>query len=198
MKVVAFNGSPRKGGNTETMIRKVFEALEARGIETEMVQVGGNVVRGCNACYKCFDNKDGKCVIDGDIVNDCIEKMAAADGIILGSPTYFADITPELKALIDRSGLVCRASDNLLRRKVGAAVVAVRRGGSIHAFDSINHFFLIEEMIVPGSSYWNMGFGKDKGEVAGDEEGMATMTTLGENMAWLLEKLGAASDGSGP
>ena len=195
MKVVAFNGSPRKGGNTETMIRKVFEALQARSIETEMVQVGGNAVRGCNACYECFENKDGKCVIDDDMVNDCIEKMAEADGIILGSPTYFAGITPELKALIDRAGLVCRASDNLLRRKVGAAVVAVRRGGEIHAFDSINHFFLIGEMIVPGSSYWNMGFGMDKGEVAGDEEGMQTMTTLGENMAWLLEKL-AAGEGA--
>ena len=197
MKVVAFNGSPRKGGNTATLIQKVFEALAGRGIETEMVQLGGNAVRGCNACYKCFENKDGKCVIDGDIVNDCIEKMVAADGIILGSPTYFADITPELKALIDRSGLVCRASDNLLRRKVGAAVVAVRRGGEIHAFDSMNHFFLISEMIVPGSNYWNMGFGMDKGEVAADEEGMGTMTTLGENMAWLLEKLGAPSHGSG-
>ena len=126
---------------------------------------------------------------DDDVFNECLSKMRQADGIILASPTYVSDVTPEIKALIDRACLVNRASAEFLRRKVGAAVVAVRRGGEIHAFDSLNHFFLISEMVVPGSSYWNMGFGREKGQVLDDEEGLRTMKTLGENMAWTLKKL---------
>jgi multimeric flavodoxin WrbA len=190
MKVVAFNGSPRKDGNTVCLIKHVFEALKAEGIETEMVQVGGNLIHGCTACYQCREKKDCRCVIKNDIVNDCIAKMRQADGIILASPTYFADVTPELKALIDRAGFVSMANGGLLKRKVGAAVIAVRRGGAIHAFDTINHLFLISEMIIPGSCYWNVGTGREKGEVENDEEGIRTMQVLGENMAWLLKKLG--------
>jgi multimeric flavodoxin WrbA len=189
MKVVAFSGSARKDGNTAVLVREVLTVLENEGIETELVQLSGETVRGCIACYQCYERKDNRCAVTGDVVNDCIEKMIAADGIILASPTYFADITSELKALIDRSGMVGRANGNLYRRKVGAAVVAVRRGGAVHAFDSINHFFLIGEMIVPGSNYWNLGFGKEKGEVRQDEEGMHTMRQLGENMAWLMKKV---------
>ena len=191
MKVVAFNGSPRKEGNTAALIKHVFAELEKEGIETEIVQVGGKSIHGCIACGKCSENKDRKCVIDKDIVNECIEKMIDADGIILASPTYFADLTPELKALIDRAGFVSGANDGLLRRKVGAAVVAVRRAGSIHVFDSINHFFTISQMIIPGSSYWNMGMGLAEGDVEKDEEGIRTMQVLGQNMAWLLKKLNA-------
>jgi multimeric flavodoxin WrbA len=191
MKVVAFNGSPRKDGNTATLIRHVLDELEREGTETETVHIGGKTIHGCTACGKCFENKDKKCVIDKDIVNDCIEKMLEADGIILASPTYFADLTPELKALIDRAGFVSKANGELFRRKVGAAVVAVRRAGSIHAFDSINHFFTISQMIIPGSSYWNMGIGLSEGEVEKDEEGVRTMEVLGQNMAWLLKKLNA-------
>ena len=189
MKVVAFNGSPRKNGNTSILIRQVLSVLEDKGIGVETVQVGGKPIRGCIACFKCMENKNGKCVVDKDMLNDCVDRMAAADGIILGSPTYFACMSPEIKALIDRSGMVSRANDMMFRRKVGAAVVAVRRAGSVHTFDSINHFFTIGEMIVPGSSYWNMGFGREKGEVNDDAEGLAVMKTLGENMAWLLEKI---------
>jgi len=189
LKVVAFNGSPRKDGNTSRLLRHVFAALEKHGVQTELVQLGGKAIHGCTACMRCFKNQDGRCVLTGDPVNVCIAKMRAADGVILASPTYFADITPELKALIDRAGFVAGANDNFLRRKVGAAVIAVRRGGAIHAFDSINHFFLIRQMIVPGSCYWNMGIGRDKGEVEDDAEGVRTMTVLGENMAWLLKKL---------
>ena len=189
MKVVAFNGSARKDGNTAILINKVFEELHTEGIETEMMQLSGSTVRGCIACYKCFANKDKRCAVTGDIVNDCIAKMVEADGIIFGSPTYFAGITSETKALMDRSGMVARANGNMFRRKAGVAVVAVRRGGAIHAFDSINHFFLISEMVIPGSSYWNVGIGREIGEVAKDEEGMGTMTTLGKNMAWLLKKM---------
>ena len=191
MKAVAFNGSARKDGNTAIMIREVLGELEKEGIETEMVQFAGKTIRGCTACGKCYDNLDRRCVVSGDIVNECIEKMTEADGIILGSPTYFADVTAELKALIDRAGFVARANSNMFRRKVGAAVVAVRRAGSIHAFDTINHFFQISQIIVPGSIYWNIGIGRGKGEVADDEEGMETMRILGENMAWLLKKTNA-------
>ncbi|WP_440954259.1 flavodoxin family protein [Methanosarcina sp. Mfa9] len=189
MKVVAFNGSPRKEGNTAKLIGHVFSELEKEGIETEMVQLGGKSIHGCIACMKCFENKDKKCVIEKDIVNDCIAKMAEADGIILATSTYFADLTPEIKALIDRAGMVAVANDALFKRKVGAAVVAVRRAGSIHAFDSINHFFTISQMIIPGSSYWNMGIGFEEGDVENDEEGIQTMETLGQNMAWLLKKI---------
>ena len=189
LSVVAFNGSPRPAGNTAILLRHVCQALEAQGIKTEQVQVGGKLLHGCCACYQCFKNKDGRCVQDDDGVNGWIAQMRAADGIILASPTYFADITPELKALIDRAGFVAGANDQFLKRKVGAAVLAVRRAGSVHAFDTINHFFLIRQMIVPGSCYWNLGIGRDPGEVERDDEGVRTMTVLGENMGWLLKAL---------
>ena len=188
MKVLAFNGSPRKDGNTARLIQQVFGALQQEGIATEMVQVGGLLLHGCKACYQCRKLQNGRCVQDDDPVNGWIEQMRQADGLILASPTYFADLTPELKALIDRAGFVGRAGDNFFRRKVGAAVVAVRRAGGIHVFDSINHFFLINEMLVPGASYWNIGYGRERGEVEKDEEAMRTMTTLGANMAWLLKR----------
>jgi multimeric flavodoxin WrbA len=189
MKVVAFNGSARKDGNTAILIRKVFSELEAEGIDTELVQLAGKTIRGCTACRKCYENKDGRCAVDDDVANECIKKMTEADGIILGSPTYFSDLTTEMKALIDRAGYVARANSHMLKHKVGASVVAVRRAGGIHAFDSINHFFLIGQMFVVGSSYWNVGIGLAKGDVEKDDEGMETMQTLGKNMAWLLKKM---------
>ncbi|MBN2329825.1 MAG: flavodoxin family protein [Candidatus Omnitrophica bacterium] len=191
MKVVAFNGSARKDGNTAIMVNYVLRELESEGIETELIQFSGKSIRGCLACYSCFEKKNQRCSNTSDIGNECIEKIIEADGVILASPTYFSDVSAELKALIDRAGLVAKANDSLFRRKVGAAVVAVRRGGEIHAFDTINHFFLISEMIIPGSIYWNMGFGLDKGQVENDEEGIRTMKTLGRNMAWLLKKIHA-------
>jgi multimeric flavodoxin WrbA len=189
MKVVAFNGSSRKDGNTAILIRHVFQELETEGIETELIQLSGSKIHGCIACMKCFENKDQRCSVKDDITNDCIGKMLDADGIILGSPTYFANVSTEMKALIDRAGMVSRANGDMLARKVGAAVVAVRRAGAIHVFNSINHFFFIGQMIVPGSSYWNLGMGRQKGEVESDEEGIQTMKVLGINMAWLLKKL---------
>ena len=189
MKVVAFNGSARKDGNTAILIGKVFRVLETEGIETELIQLAGSRIHGCIACMKCFKNKDQRCSVKDDNANECIEKMLGADGVILGSPTYFANVSTEMKALIDRAGMVSRANNDMLARKVGAAVVAVRRAGSIHVFNSINHFFFIGQMIVPGSSYWNLGMGREKGEVEKDEEGIQTMKDLGRNMAWLLKKL---------
>ena len=189
MKVIGINGSPRKGGNTEIVLKTVFQELEKEGIETELVQVGGKLVHGCTACLKCREMKDGRCHINNDYINQIIPKMLEADGIILGSPVYFADITTEMKALIDISGYVTRGNGHLLRRKVGAAVVVERRGGAMHAFETLNNFFLINQMIIPGSSYWNFAFGGIPGDVLNDAEGMNTMRTLGENMAWLMKKL---------
>jgi multimeric flavodoxin WrbA len=189
IKVVAFNGSARKDGNTAILLRHVLSELEKEGLETELVQLSGVTIHGCLACRECFGRKDGRCAQKNDAGNELIEKMAAADGILLGSPTYVADVSPEIKALMDRACMVTRANGNLLRRKVGAAVVAVRRAGAMHAFDALNHFFLIGEMIVPGSSYWNIGIGHKPGEVENDAEGIATMHTLGRNMAWLLKKI---------
>jgi len=188
MKVIAFSGSARKDGNTAILLNTVLGELEAEGIGTELYQLSGKKIHGCAACYKCYEKKNRRCAVDKDAVNECIEKMLEADGILLGSPTYFADISTEMKALIDRAGMVSRANGDMLARKIGAAVVVARRGGAIHAFDSMNHFFLISQMIIPGSNYWNMGFGRDKGDVAKDEEALQTMNILGQNMAWLLKK----------
>ena len=188
MRVVAFNGSPHKDGNTSILIKHVLMELEREGIETEVVQIAGKPLRGCLACYNCWVNTDQRCVQKGDGLNEYVQKMVGADGIILGSPVYVASVPAEMKAFIDRAGMVCKANGGLLRRKVGAAVIAVRRGGQLTAFDTINHFFFINEVIVPGSSYWNFAFGLDKGEVDQDAEGIQTMQVLGQNMAWLLKK----------
>ncbi len=189
MKVVGINGSARKDGNTAILIRRVFAELEKEGIETELIQLAGKKIRGCTACLKCRENLDKRCSVTKDYFNETFAKMLEADGIILGSPTYFADLTAEMKALIDRAGFVSMANGHLLKRKVGAAVSAVRRAGAIHTIDSISHLFFYSQMIVPGSSYWNVGFGREKGEVEADEEGMRTMKVLGQNMAWLLKKI---------
>ncbi len=188
MKVVAFNGSARKEGNTAILLNVVLDELKKEGIETELISLAGSSLSGCIACYKCFENKNSECAVTKDALNSHLAKMLDADGIILGSPVYFSDITANMKALIERAGMVSRANGSLLRRKIGAGVVAVRRTGAIHAFNSLNLFFLISQMIIPGSSYWNMAIGRDVGEVQSDQEGMDTMRTLGRNMAWLLEK----------
>ena len=190
MKAVAFNGSPRQGGNTEFLLKTVLAELETSGITTECIQVGGQPLRGCTACNGCRQQREGRCVIDDDPLNGYIRAMRAADAVLLGSPTYFADVTAEMKALIDRAGYVLRPQ-NALARKLGAALVVNRRGGAIHAYDTINHFFLINQMIVVGSSYWNDGQGGPVGAVERDDaEGTETARTLGRNMAWVLHKLG--------
>ena len=186
MKVLAINGSPRKGGNTELLLRKVLEPLAAAGHKTDYVQVGGTRIRGCTACGACGRLKNKRCVIEDDIFNLAFAKMLEADAIVIGSPVYFADVTAETKALIDRAGRVARTNGGLLWRKIGAAAVAARRGGAIHAVDAINHLYLANQMVVPGSTYWNFGLGRDPGDVLADEEGLANMKDLGEQIAWLL------------
>ena len=195
MKVVAFNGSPRPDGNTSILLSHVLDPLRAEGFQTEVVQLGGGNIHGCRACYLCHKTKNARCTHDDDEANECIAKMIEADGIILGSPTYFADVTPETKALIDRAGFVTRCSGDLLKRKVGAAVIAAHRAGEIHAFDSINHFFLISQMLVPGSCYWNVGIGQEKGDVMKDEEGLKAMRVLGGEHGVAVEESGWAEIG---
>ena len=175
MKVVAFNGSVRKDGNTSILLNTVLEELRTEGIETELYSLAGKPVPGCIACYQCFEKKNKQCAVEKDIVNECIRKMIEADGILLGSPTYFADVSAGMKALIERSGMVGRANADLYHRKVGAAVVAVRRAGAINVFNTLNYFFTISNMIIPGSSYWNIGIGRQPGEVNNDAECFASV-----------------------
>jgi multimeric flavodoxin WrbA len=189
MKAVAINGSPRRGGNTEILLKQALAPLTAAGWETEFVQLGGASIRGCQACYQCFDKKDSRCSQHDEFFNQCFAKMVTADAILLGSPTYFTDVSAEMKALLDRAGLVAVANGGLFRGKIGAAVVAVRRGGGTHAFDTMNHMFLMSGAIVPGSTYWNLGFGLEKGEVAKDEEAARNMKDLGQTIAWLGEAI---------
>jgi multimeric flavodoxin WrbA len=191
MKVIAINGSPRKKGNTAMLIETVLAELQKEGIGTEQIQLGGKKIHGCTACLKCFENQNKRCAIDNDILNVMLTKMVEADGIIIGSPTYFANVTSEVKALIDRAGMVAIANGYMLRRKVGAAVVAVRRAGATAAFDAINKLYFINQLIVPGSAYWNLGIGEEEKDVQNDEEGLNTMKILGENMAWLLKRINA-------
>ena len=192
MKVIAFNGSPRKNGNTYQLLTMILDQLTQEDIQTELIQLGTKPIQGCIACGKCREKQNQRCIIDNDAVNGWIEKMTIADGIILGSPTYCSSMTPNLKALIDRAGFVAKQNGNeMFKRKVGAAVVAVRRCGAAHVFSSINYFFLIHQMIIPGSSYWNQGIGLDPGDVADDKEGVETMIDLGQNIAWVLRKIKA-------
>ncbi len=185
MYAIAINGSPRKGGNTEILLQQVLSELQNAGWEAELAQVGGTAIRGCIACGKCWEHKNGKCSLDKDPFNELFAKMVRADAIICGSPTYFAAVSADLKALLERAGFVAMANNNLFAGKIGAAVVAVRRGGATHVFDSINHMFQISRMIIPGSTYWNMGFGLNTEDVRTDDEGLRNMRHLGQTIHWL-------------
>jgi multimeric flavodoxin WrbA len=189
MKVVAFNGSGRKDGNTAILLNVVLRELSNEGIETELIQLAGKSPQGCIACYKCSENKDQKCAVSTDSLNEYLAKMIEADGILLGSPVYFTDATAGIKALIERCGMVSSANGGLFKRKVGAAVAAVRRAGAVRTFDTLNHLFQHGQMFIVGSTYWNVGVGRDPGQVKEDAEGIRTMETLGKNMAWLLKKI---------
>ena len=189
MKVVLFNGSPRSDGNTTQCLNVVMDELKTVGIEVEYIWIGMDKIQGCISCYQCAKNKDKKCGVKTDKLNEYLEKMLEADGIVLGSPTYFADTSTRMKALIERAGLVSKVNGDLLKHKVGSAGVAVRRAGATHVFSSIIYFFLINQMFVVGSSYWNLGVGLNPGDVMKDEEGIQTFKDLGKNMAYLLQKL---------
>lgn len=186
-RVVAFNGSPKRDGHTADLLDVLLTELQKSGVESETVQIGGTAMQGCTACMDC--RTQDRCSLKGDELNLWIDKMIDADGIVIGTPTYYADVTPEVKAFIDRVGFVMWNNGNLLKRKVGAAAVTVRRSGAIRAYETINNFFLINEMMVPGSTYWNMGFSSYDGDVRDDIEGVNSIRNLGQNMAWLLDRI---------
>lgn len=185
MYALAINGSPRKGGNTELLLNEVLNELKEGGWQTELVKVGGTSIRGCIACNKCFENQDNECSVKKDKFNEIFAKMIKADAMILGSPTYFAAVSADLKALIERAGFVAYANGHAFSGKIGAAVVAVRRGGATHVYDTINHMYQMSRMVIPCSTYWNFGFGLNKGEVSEDQEGLANMQHLGKSIDWL-------------
>ena len=185
--VIAINGSPRRNGNTSILTRHIMEELEKVGITTEEVNLGGRVARGCTACMKCRENQDGHCEFNDDIINSCIDKMADADGIILGSPVYFLDVTAEMKGLIDRAGLVAMVNRDLFQRKVGVAVTVMRRAGATTALNTMYNFMVYSGMIIPGKPV--IGVGNEIGAVYKDEEGIRRAHDTGKNMAWLLKAL---------
>ena len=187
MKVVAFNGSPRKEGNTYHGIKLTLDELEKNGIETEIVHVGNQMVRGCLACNQCGKNRDEKCVIKGDDVNEWIQKMKEADGIILGSPVHFSALGATMKSFLDRAFYVSGMNGNLLRHKVGASIVAVRRSGGLPTFEQLNNYLNYSEMLMPTSNYWNVIHGTEPGDALQDEEGVQIMKVLGKNMAYMLK-----------
>ncbi|CEO10681.1 multimeric flavodoxin WrbA family protein [[Clostridium] sordellii] len=187
MKVVAFNGSPHKKGNTYNAIETVAKELEKEGIEVDIVHVGNKAIRGCIACGGCSRNQNERCVLDKDEVNEWIQKMKEADGIILGSPVYYSAITGTMKSFLDRAFYVASSNGGMFRHKVGASVVAVRRSGGIPVFDQLNNYINYSEMIMPTSNYWNVAYGTAPGEVTQDEEGMQIMRVLGKNMAWMMK-----------
>ncbi len=189
MKVLGVSGSPRSGGNTEFLIQTALDALAGEGMQTEFLSLSDRPIKPCTACGGCATAEGIRCVQEDPAFEGVIERFLEADGILIGSPVYFGSATPQTMALLDRVGYVARANGNCLRRKVGAAVVVARRAGQNFTFAQLNYFFLISEMIVPGSTYWNVAFGRQKGEVAGDDEGIATIRDLAGNMAWLIKKL---------
>ncbi|MBP2627554.1 MAG: iron-sulfur flavoprotein [Firmicutes bacterium] len=189
MNVLGINGSPRKDGNTAILIRTIFKELNEQGIDTELIQFSDVTIKGCVACGGCMIHQSKRCVIKNDDFNECFAKMVSADGIILGSAVYSADVTSQTKALIDRASMVLAANKGLFKHKVGAAVVAARRGGAMSAVDTLHHFLHSKEMFLVGSTYWNMVYGREIGEVEQDKEGIANMKNIGQNMAWILKRI---------
>ncbi|MGL4518755.1 MAG: flavodoxin family protein [Phocaeicola sp.] len=192
MKVTAFNGSPRKNGNTQLLINKTLETIQKHGIETELVQVGGNLLWGCQSCYACFKTRNGRCRIEEDQMNEFIEKVHSSDAIIFASPTYYGEVSAEMKAFIDRLGLTSIGAGRTLTHKIGAALVSVRRSGAVPVYDSLNRFMLGSGMIVVGSTHWNAAIGEMPGDIYQDEEGMHNAVDLGEQLVWTLKVHAAA------
>lgn len=187
MKVIALNGSMRPNGNTSLLLCAVLKELEERHIETEEIALFDKTIHSCKGCFACRGK--GCCVFEGDDFNACYQKLLESDGILLGSPVYSADVSGIMKLFLERAGVVASTNPHQLRHKAGASVAAVRRGGGLQAVDTMNHFFLNKEMLVVGSTYWNMVYGKDAGDVERDAEGMENMRNLGKNMAWVLQRI---------
>jgi multimeric flavodoxin WrbA len=189
MKVLGISGSPRSGGNTDILVKLALEVLEEQGVITEFISLADRPIKPCMACAGCVKSDKLGCVQEDPAFEGMVERFVESDGVLVGSPVYFGSATPQTMALLDRVGYVARSNGNFLRRKVGAAIVVARRAGQNFTFAQLNYFFLIAEMIVPGSTYWNVAFGREKGEVKNDQEGLDTVRRLAENMGWLMKKL---------
>ncbi len=187
MKVAVINGSPKPNGNTAIALNAVCAVLEKEGIACERIEIGNAALHGCSSCGYCGREQNRRCVFNDDMLNSVLETLFSADGLLIGSPVYYAGINGALKSLLDRAFFIASANGSLFRHKVGAGVVAVRRGGEVPAWDQINKYFTISEMFVPSGHYWNMVFGTSPGEATQDGEGMQCMKILGANMAWLLK-----------
>jgi multimeric flavodoxin WrbA len=186
VKIIGFNGSPRKDGNTTALFGYLFREIEKEGLETELVSLSAKAIHGCIACYKCFENQDRQCAVKNDAANEYIEKMISAQGIVLGSPSYFQDVTAEMKALIDRAGFVGLANGRMYKNKIGAALCCFRRSGGMHTIETMNHFFFSNELIIAGRA---LSVARDKGDVEKDQEGIQNAQTLGQKIAWMAKKL---------
>jgi multimeric flavodoxin WrbA len=193
MRVLGISGSPRRNGNTDILLSTALQVLAAEGIETEFLSLADRPVKPCVACRGCMASETMRCVQEDPAFDGILDKFARADGVLVGSPVYFGSATPQTMAVLDRVGYVARKYPELLRRKVGAAIVVARRAGQNFTFAQLNYFFLISEMIVPGSTYWNVAFGREKGEVQNDAEGMDTVKHLAQNMAWLMKRLASTT-----
>ncbi len=186
MKIIGINGSPRADGNTALALREMAGEMAAAGAEMEIIHVGGRLIRGCQACGACGRNKDRRCIVTGDGVNEAIEKMAKADGIVLGSPVHFAGIGGTMKSFCDRAFYVAGANGGLFTGKVGAAVVAVRRSGGTAAWAGLNYYLTIANMAIAGSTYWSVVHGGAAGEAEGDEEGLQAVRNAAKSIVALL------------
>ncbi len=188
-KILAVCGSPRENGNTQMLLERICNRLKEKGMETELILLVKNTVKPCTACEICKQKKDGTCSIKDDDFHPIFKKMIEADALIVGSPVYFGSATSQTTALLHRAGYVSRANGNFFEGKIGGAVVVARRAGQNFTYAQLNYFFTINDMIVPGSTYWNIAFGRKKGDVMGDEEGLKTVDRFADNVAGLLEKL---------
>ena len=188
-QVLGISGSPRSGGNTDILVTTALEVLAGEGAETEFISLSHRPIKPCIACGGCSDTDTPRCVQEDPAFDGMVERFIKADGILIGSPVYFGSATPQTMSLLDRVGYVARQNDSLLRHKVGASIVVARRAGSTFTFAQLNYFFLINEMFIPGSTYWNVAFGLNKGEVSNDDEGIETIKNMAANMSFLLKKL---------
>lgn len=186
MKVLLISGSPKPNGNTAQLLQECLKVIEAQGVEAEVVSFAGLKIEACIACGRC--SKLGECSLD-DGLNEIITKIRSAEGLIVGTPVYFGTARGDVMCALQRIGYVSRNTDNFLNGKVGGPIAVARRGGQTLTLQEMLMFFLINDMIVPGSSYWNMVFGRLPGEALNDEEGVATVRHFSENVAKLVKKL---------
>ena len=192
-QAIAISGSPRRNGNTETLLQRCLDRLAGHGIRGRLISLAGLNLRGCNACGACGESRDATCPgISGDDFGRIFETMLRADILIVGSPVHFGSATPELMALLDRAGYVSRANGHLFSRKIGGPLAVARRAGHNFTYAQLLFWYMINDMVVPGSSYWNVALAREPGAVNADTEALTTIDRFADNLAWLSTKLATA------